>query len=61
VWDEALESPELKAYNDYLRALAAGRARKTWRNPSGLPEPVDPVDPVDVEPAVRGSQPGSVH
>ena len=22
VWDEALESPELKAYNDYLRALA---------------------------------------
>ena len=58
VWDEALESPELKAYNDYLRALSAGRARKTWRNPSGLPEPADPVD---VEPAVRGSQPGSVH
>jgi hypothetical protein len=44
VWDEALESPELKAYNDYLRALSAGRARKTWRNPRGLPELAEPVD-----------------
>ncbi len=58
VWDEALESPELKAYNDYLRALSAGRAKKTWRNPSGLPEPTGPVD---AEPAVPGSRPGSVH
>jgi hypothetical protein len=36
-WDAALETPELAAYNDYLRALSAGRARKTWRNPRGLP------------------------
>jgi DNA-binding transcriptional regulator of glucitol operon len=37
VWDKALESPELAAYNDYLRALAKGRGRKTWGNPRGLP------------------------
>lgn len=37
VWDKALESPELMAYNEYLRTLASGRARKTWRNPRGLP------------------------
>lgn len=36
-WDKSLETPELAAYNDYLRGLAAGRARKTWRNPRGLP------------------------
>ncbi|HMK96613.1 MAG TPA: hypothetical protein VK425_03640, partial [Acidimicrobiales bacterium] len=36
-WDVALETPELMAYNEYLGALAAGRARKTWRNPRGLP------------------------
>jgi hypothetical protein len=70
VWDEALESPELKAYNDYLRALSAGRARKTWRNPRGLPEPVEPIEgeviqrsgndvevgSKDVEPALRGGR-----
>jgi DNA-binding transcriptional regulator of glucitol operon len=37
VWDKALESPELMAYNRYLTELSAGRARKTWRNPRGLP------------------------
>jgi hypothetical protein len=37
VWDQALESPELVAYNHYLRALAEGRGRKTWGNPRGLP------------------------
>jgi hypothetical protein len=37
VWDQALESPELVAYNHYLRALAQGRGRKTWGNPRGLP------------------------
>ena len=37
VWDEGLETPELVAYNEYLKALSAGRARKTWRNPRGLP------------------------
>jgi DNA-binding transcriptional regulator of glucitol operon len=44
VWDQALESPELIAYNEYLRALSAGRARKTWGNPRGLP--VDMADEV---------------
>ncbi len=37
-WDTALETPELRAYNEYLRALALGRTRKTWGNPRGLPE-----------------------
>jgi hypothetical protein len=37
VWDTALETPELAAYNDYLKALSDGRGRKTWRNPLGLP------------------------
>ena len=37
VWDPALETPELAAYNNYLRQLSSGRARKTWRNPRGLP------------------------
>ncbi len=50
VWDEALESPELKAYNDYLRALSAGRARKTWRNPRGLA----PTRPARAGPAPTG-------
>lgn len=36
-WDPAQESAELAAYNRYLRALAAGKARKTWGNPRGLP------------------------
>ena len=43
VWDEALESPELKAYNEYLRSLTAGGAHKTWRNPRGLPLTGDEV------------------
>ncbi len=30
------ESDELREYNDYLASLAAGGARKTWRNPRGL-------------------------
>jgi hypothetical protein len=38
VWDSALETPELKAYNEYLRTLAKGSTRKTWGNPRGLPE-----------------------
>jgi DNA-binding transcriptional regulator of glucitol operon len=38
IWDSALETPELKAYNEYLRTLATGRTRKTWSNPRGLPE-----------------------
>ena len=65
VWDEALESPELKAYNEYLRALAAGRGKKTWRNPRGLPPSAEPVDGdvielgvTDVEPSIPGSGPG---
>jgi len=37
VWDQALETPELVAYNRYLKDLSAGQARKTWRNPHGLP------------------------
>jgi hypothetical protein len=36
-WDPALETPELRAYNDRLYELALGGARKTWRNPRGLP------------------------
>ena len=36
-WDRALETPELRNYNQYLQALAAGGARKTWSNPRGLP------------------------
>jgi hypothetical protein len=36
-WDRALETPELRGYNQYLHALAAGGARKTWGNPRGLP------------------------
>ena len=38
VWDKALESPELRTYNEYLRALADRGGRKTWGNPRGLPE-----------------------
>lgn len=38
VWDKSMESPELVAYNEYLKALAAGGRKKTWRNPRGLPE-----------------------
>lgn len=38
VWEAELETPELQAYNAYLKTLAAGRARKTWGNPRGLPE-----------------------
>lgn len=37
VWDKALETPELQNYNQYLHALSAGGARKTWSNPRGLP------------------------
>jgi hypothetical protein len=37
VWEDCLESPELADYNRYLRALAAGGAKKTWHNPHGLP------------------------
>lgn len=37
VWDKQQETSELQAYNAYLKALAEGRARKTWRNPRGLP------------------------
>lgn len=37
-WDRSEESPELAAYNQYLKALAAGGGKKTWRNPHGLPE-----------------------
>jgi hypothetical protein len=37
-WDKADESPELAAYNDYLKSLAAGGRKKTWGNPRGLPE-----------------------
>lgn len=37
VWDQALESPELRTYNQYLRVLAHRGARKTWGNPRGLP------------------------
>ncbi|MDQ6797747.1 MAG: hypothetical protein M3011_06950 [Actinomycetota bacterium] len=31
------ESPQLRAYNDDLSALAAKGRPKTWRNPKGLP------------------------
>ncbi len=37
VWDEALETPELRRYNQYLQALSAGGERKRWGNPRGLP------------------------
>jgi hypothetical protein len=37
IWDKALETPELRNYNQYLQALAAGGERKTWGNPRGLP------------------------
>lgn len=37
VWQESLEAPELAEYNRYLKSLSAGRAKKTWRNPHGLP------------------------
>ena len=37
VWDTALESPQLIAYNEYLKALSSGGRRKTWGNPRGLP------------------------
>lgn len=40
-WDKSLETPELQAYNDYLKALADGRRRKTWGNPRGLPVTAD--------------------
>ena len=40
-WDKSLETPELAAYNDYLRGLAAGRSHKTWHNPRGLPLSAD--------------------
>jgi hypothetical protein len=53
VWDQALESPELVAYNEYLRALSAGRARKTWGNPRGLP--IYEADQLD-SPAGAGAQ-----
>jgi len=36
-WDKGLETAELQAYNEYLKGLAAGRNRKTWGNPRGLP------------------------
>lgn len=39
-WDRSLETPELRNYNEYLQALAAGGARKTWGNPRGLPPEV---------------------
>ena len=48
VWDKALESPELRTYNEYLQALSAGGARKTWSNPRGLP--LDPLEPGRAEP-----------
>lgn len=37
-WDRTFESQELADYNRYLTALSAGKARKTWSNPRGLPE-----------------------
>ncbi len=40
-WDVALESPELRAYNDRLRQLAEKGGRKTWGNPRGLPKAAD--------------------
>lgn len=40
-WDKGLESPELRAYNEYLKALAKGRERKTWGNPRGFPLSAD--------------------
>ena len=30
------ESPELRAYNDYLQTLSARNKPKTWRNPRGV-------------------------
>jgi hypothetical protein len=36
-WDKGIETPELQAYNEYLKALASGHTRKTWGNPRGLP------------------------
>ena len=40
-WDERLETPELQAYNAYLKSLATGGSRKTWGNPRGLPAAAD--------------------
>lgn len=63
VWDEALETPELRGYNQYLQALAAGGERKTWGNPRGLP--LDLLYAEDSEPGPgdaygsRGDEPSS--
>ena len=40
VWDPALETPELQAYNEYLGSLARRGKRKSWANPRGLPAAV---------------------
>jgi hypothetical protein len=48
VWDQALESPELRTYNQYLRVLADRGGRKTWANPRGLPaDALESADEVD--------------
>jgi hypothetical protein len=48
VWDPALESPELRTYNQYLRVLADRGGRKTWANPRGLPaDALESADEVD--------------
>lgn len=57
-WDAALETPELRNYNQYLQALAAGGARKTWSNPRGLPLEVlnaeyDAGEPYDLQDSRR--------
>ena len=52
-WDPALETPELVAYNQYLRQLSTGNARKNWRNPRGLP-----FDDAGEDVAGAGARPG---
>jgi hypothetical protein len=60
-WDRALETPELRNYNQYLQALATGGARKTWSNPRGLPLEVLNAEYEDDEamPSGRGPDAGA--
>jgi len=59
VWDSALETPDLTAYNAYLKALAAGRGRKTWGNPRGLPVATGGQGAVELEEVAAGSGGGT--
>jgi DNA-binding transcriptional regulator of glucitol operon len=65
VWDQALESPELRTYNQYLRVLADRGGPKTWGNPRGLPADAlaaaDSVDGLGVQEAAAAGRWGGAH